>query len=198
VPRRGEGGDLPTAQEPDLHAGEVNGTFSCWNRLISSASDVGMIEIAVALATAEAAVAGIKRAIQVGKDAHDCLGEFLQLFDARDQVQKASNEERKSKPQQSVMSEALESVIAARKIRQMEQELQQYLIWSGQGDVWNEIVQEHNSIIQKRKAAELAAQREVERKEQERKERALILVVIGIGGIILFNIGRYIYEAWPE
>ena len=157
-----------------------------------------MIEIAVALATAEAAVAGIKRAIQVGKDAHDCLGEFLQLFDARDQVQKASNEERKSKPQQSVMSEALESVIAARKIRQMEQELQQYLIWSGQGDVWNEIVQEHNSIIQKRKAAELAAQREVERKEQERKERALILVVIGIGGIILFNIGRYIYEAWPE
>jgi len=157
-----------------------------------------MIEIAVALATAEAAVAGIKRAIQVGKDAHDCLGEFLQLFDARDQVQKASNEERKSKPQQSVMSEALESVIAARKIRQMEQELQQYLIWSGQGDVWNEIVQEHNSIIQKRKAAELAAQREAERKEQERKERALILVVIGIGGIILFNIGRYIYEAWPE
>jgi len=157
-----------------------------------------MIEIAVALATAEAAVAGIKRAIQVGKDAHDCLGEFLQLFDARDQVQKASNEERKSKPQQSVMSEALESVIAARKIRQMEQELQQYLIWSGQGDVWNEIVQGHNSITHKRQPAELAAQREAERKEQERKERALILVVIGIGGIILFNIGRYIYEAWPE
>lgn len=157
-----------------------------------------MIEIAVALATAEAAVAGIKRAIQVGKDAHDCLGEFLQLFDARDQVQKASNEERKSKPQQSAMSEALESVIAARKIREMERELQQYLVWSGQGDVWNEIVQEHNSIVQRRKAEELAAQREAERLEKQRKERALLVVVLGLGGIILFNIGRYIWEAWPK
>lgn len=157
-----------------------------------------MIEIAVALATAEAAVAGIKRAIQVGKDANDCLGEFLQLFDARDQVQKASNEERKAKPQQSVMSEALESVIAARKIRQMEQELQQYLIWSGQGDVWNEIVQEHNAIVQKRRAEELAAKREAERKEKERKEQALLIVVLGLGGIILFNIGRYVYDNWPR
>ena len=157
-----------------------------------------MIEIAVALATAEAAVAGIKRAIQVGKDANDCLGEFLQLFDARDQVQKASNEERKSKPQQSAMSEALESVIAARKIREMERELQQYLVWSGQGDVWNEIVQEHNAIVQKRRAEELAAQRERERREKERRERALLAVVLGLGGIILFNIGRYIYDSWPR
>ena len=45
---------------------------------------------------------------------------------------------------------------------------------------------------------DLAEQRRLITQEQERKERALILVVIGIGGIILFNIGRYIYEAWPE
>lgn len=160
-----------------------------------------MIEIAVALATAEAAVAGIKKAIQIGKDANDCLHEFLQLFEARDQVQKASTNERaKLKPEQqrSAMGEALESVIAARKIREMERELQQYLIWSGQGDVWDEIVHEHNAIVQKRKAAELAAQREKERQLKERKERALLLVVIGLGGIILFNIGRYVYDSWPR
>lgn len=160
-----------------------------------------MIEIAVALATAEAAVAGIKKAIQIGKDANDCLGEFLQLFDARDQVQKASTEERaKLKPEQqkNAMSEALESVIAARKIREMEQELRQYLIWSGQGDVWDEIVSEHNAIIQKRKAAELAEQKERARLEKQRKERALIAAVVGLGGIILFNIGRYIYDQWPR
>jgi hypothetical protein len=80
----------------------------------------------------------------------------------------------------------------------MEQELQQYLIWSGQGDVWNEIVQEHNAIVQKRRAEELAAQRERERREKERRERALLAVVLGLGGIILFNIGRYIYDSWPR
>ena len=77
-----------------------------------------MVEIAVALAAAQAAVAGIKQAIQVGRDAKDCLGDFMKLFDAQDQVQKASLEERsKLKPeaqQQSAMSEALESVIAAK------------------------------------------------------------------------------------
>lgn len=160
-----------------------------------------MIEVAVALATAEAAVEGIKKAISIGKQAQDCLGDFLQLFEARDAVQKASNEERaKLKPedQRSAMSEAMESVIAARKIRDMERELQQYLVWSGQGDVWDEIIAEHTSIVQKRKAAELAAQREAERLAKQKRERALIVTVIGTGGIILYHLFNYIIEAWPD
>lgn len=129
-----------------------------------------MVEIAVALAAAEAAVGGIKRAIQVGKDANECLQEFMQLFDARDAVQKASNEERAKHQGKSAMSEALESVIAARKIQQMEAELREFLIWSGQADVWDAIIQERNAIVQRRKAAELAAQREAERIVKRRKE----------------------------
>lgn len=160
-----------------------------------------MIEVAVALATAQAAVEGIKKAISIGKEAHECIGEFMQLFDTQEQLQKASNEERKAqsdKPQQSVMSEALETVIAARKVQQMTNELREFLIWSGQGDVWDQIQSEHNAIVQKRRAAELAAKREAERMEKQRKERALIIAVLGIGGVILFNLGRYIWEVWPD
>jgi hypothetical protein len=165
-----------------------------------------MIEVAVALATAEAAVEGIKKAISIGRQAKDCLGEFMSLFDAQDQIQKASNEERAKKPamqqeaaaNKSAMSEALESVIAARRVREMTEELRQYLIWSGQGDVWDEIHAEHNAVVQRRKAAELAAQREKERLEKQRKERALLAVVVGLGGIILYHISAYIYEAWPR
>lgn len=160
-----------------------------------------MIEVAVALATAQAAVEGIKKAISIGKEAHECLGEFMQLFDTQEQLNRASNEERKAnsdKPQQSVMSEALETVIAARKVQQMTNELREFLIWSGQGDVWDQIQSEHNAIVQRRRAAELAAQREAERRERQKRERALIAMVLGIGGIILFNLGRYIWEAWPD
>jgi hypothetical protein len=160
-----------------------------------------MIEVAVALATAQAAVEGIKKAISIGKEAHECLGEFMQLFDTQEQLQKASNEERKAKadkPQQSVMSEALETVIAARKVQQMTEELRQFLIWSGQGDVWDQIQSEHNAIIQRRKAAALAAQREAERLEKQKRERALIATVIGTGGIILYHLVNYIIEAWPD
>ncbi|NBS68908.1 hypothetical protein EBT31_08310 [bacterium] len=163
-----------------------------------------MVEIAVALAAAQAAVAGIKSAIQVGKDAKDCLGEFMALFDAQDQVQKASTEERAKLPeekQKSAMSEALESVIAAKKIREMTEDLKQHLIWSGQADIWDEIQREHTAIVQRRKAAELAAKKKAEedaaRKLQQRKERMLIAVVLGTGGIILYHLVNYIIDAWP-
>jgi hypothetical protein len=156
-----------------------------------------MVEIAVALAAAEAAVGGIKRAIQVGKDANECLQEFMQLFDARDAVQKASNEERAKHQGKSAMSEALESVIAARKIQQMEAELREFLIWSGQADVWDAIIQERNAIVQRRKAAELAAQREAERIVERRKEIGLVAFVIFLGALILYHMVKYIIDAWP-
>lgn len=160
-----------------------------------------MVEIAVALAAAQAAVAGIKQAIQVGKDAKECLGDFMKLFDAQDQIQKASTEERSKLPeekQKSAMSEALESVIAAKKIREMTEELKQHLIWSGQSDVWDEIQREHNAVIQRRKAAELAAKKKAEEeaalKLKQRKERMLLAVVLGIGGIIFYHSVSYIWS----
>lgn len=161
-----------------------------------------MIEVAAILATAQAAVAGIKQAIQVGRSAQDCLGDFMKLFDAQDKLQKASTDDRSKvkgdSQQQSAMSEALESVIAAKKIREMTEDLKQHLVWSGQADVWEDIQREHNAIVQRRKAAELAAQRERERLAKQRKERALIAVVVGTGGIILFHLGNYIIHAWPR
>lgn len=160
-----------------------------------------VLEIAATLAAAEAAVAGIKRAIQVGKDAKDCLGEFMSLFDAQDKIQKASTEQRaKLKPeeQKSAMSEALEAVIAAKKVREMTEELKQYLIWSGQAELWDEIQRERNAVIQRRKAAELAEQRRKEEALRKKKERALIAVVVGTGGIILFHLVSYIISAWPK
>lgn len=164
-----------------------------------------MVEIAVALAAAQAAVAGIKSAIQVGKDAKECLGEFMQLFDAQDQVQKASTEERAKLPdekQKSAMSEALESVIAAKKIREMTEELKQFLVWSGQSDVWDEIQREHNAIIQRRKSAEIAAKKKAEEeaaaKLKRRKEVMLLVTVVGTGGIILYHLVNYIIDQWPS
>ena len=159
-----------------------------------------VLEIAATLAAAEAAVAGIKKAIQVGKDAKDCLGDFMALFDAQDKIQKASTQDRsKLKPeeQKSAMSEALESVIAAKKVREMTEELKQYLIWSGQSELWDEIQRERNAVIQRRKAAELAEQRRKEEALRKRKEAALIAVVVGTGGIILFHLVSYIISAWP-
>ena len=73
----------------------------------------------------------------------------------------------------------------------------QYLIWSGQADIWDEIQREHNAVVQRRKAAELAAQREKERLAKQKRERALIAAVVATGGIIMFHLVSYIISAWP-
>jgi hypothetical protein len=95
------------------------------------------------------------------------------------------------------MSEALETVIAAKKVREMTQELREFLVWSGQADVWDDIQREHNAVVQRRKAAELAAQRERERLAKQKKERALIAMVLATGGIIMYHLVSYIISAWP-
>jgi hypothetical protein len=79
----------------------------------------------------------------------------------------------------------------------MTQELKQFLIWSGQAAVWDEIQREHNAVVQRRKAAELAAQREKERLAKQKKERALIAMVLATGGIIMYHLVSYIISAWP-
>ena len=52
--------------------------------------------------------------------------------------------------------------------------------------------------MQRRKAAELAAQREKERLAKQKRERALIATVIGTGGIMLYHIVNYIIDHWPS
>jgi hypothetical protein len=92
--------------------------------------------------------------------------------------------------------------MAAKQIREMTEELKQYLIWSGQADLWDEIQRERNAVVARRKAQELAEQRERERLAAEalkrRKELGLLAMVTVIGGIILYNCAVYIYNNWPR
>lgn len=159
-----------------------------------------MVEIALLLAGAETAISTIKKAIQVGKDANQCLGEFMQLFDAQDAINKASLEERSKGPEKSAMAEAMESVMAARRVKEMMEELQQFLIYSGQGDVWEDIMRERNAVIAKRKSAALDAQRQAAKKMRQRAEMIEIGVVsaaaISLTGLVLWGvylIVKYIY-----
>jgi hypothetical protein len=100
------------------------------------------------------------------------------------------------------MSEALETVIAAKKIREMTDELKQFLVWSGQADVWEEIQREHNAVVQRRKSAEIAAKKKAEEEAaarlKRRKEIMLLVTVIGTGGIILYHLVNYIVDTWPS
>jgi pyruvoyl-dependent arginine decarboxylase (PvlArgDC) len=69
-----------------------------------------------AFAAAQAAVAGIQKAIKLGKDINGLIGEFGKFFDAKDVVQKAANDN--AKKGQSDTARAMEVVMQANALRE--------------------------------------------------------------------------------
>jgi hypothetical protein len=115
-----------------------------------------MVEIGLAISMASTAFNAIKRAVEVGRDVEDVAGYFGKFFDARDQISEA-NEYGKNQPLvkklfsgQSVEAQALEITVAKYKIASIEKELREFLIYSGQGQFYEDMMQERRSIRQAR------------------------------------------------
>lgn len=127
-----------------------------------------MIEIGIALSMATSAFNGIKKAIEVGRDAEDMVGVFSKFFDAKDQIIEAS--EYGNNPSivkklfsgSSVEAQALEITAAKHKTQQLEKELREFLIYSGQAAFYDDMMRERRNIRQAR-AAE--ARRKAENKK---------------------------------
>lgn len=140
-----------------------------------------------AFAAAQAAVAGIQKAIKLGKDINGLIGEFSKFFDAKDVVQKAANDA--GKAGKSDTSRAMEIVMQANALREAEEQLKHQLVYGGYPELWEMMLRERMKIKQARAAAERA-----ERIERRRvaAQRLLIAQIVGacvvaviLGGIII-------------
>lgn len=127
-----------------------------------------------AFAAAQAAVAGIQKAIKLGKDINGLIGEFSKFFDAKDVVQKAANDAGKSG--KSDTSRAMEIVMQANALREAEEQLKHQLIYGGYPELWEMMLRERMKIKQARAAAERAAR--IERKRVA-AQRLLIAQIVG-------------------
>lgn len=115
-----------------------------------------MIEIGLAISMASTAFSAIKKAVEVGREVEDVAGYFGKFFDARDEISEAS-EYGKNQPLvkklfsgRSVEAQALEITAAKYKIASIEKELREFLIYSGQGQFYEDMMQERRSIRQAR------------------------------------------------
>ena len=149
-----------------------------------------MIDPFTAFATAQAAVAGIKKAIQLGKDVNGLVGEFSKFFDARDAVQKAANDA--GKKGQSDTGRAMEIVMQANQLRESEEQLKHMLVYGGYPELWEMMLRERMKIKQAREKAERVAAAERKKVVAERLLAAQIIggaiCVIIIGVIVVFII----------
>jgi len=133
------------------------------------------ITIGAAFAIAKSTIAGVKEAIQLGKDIQECSGDILKFFEHRDTVAKAALLEKK-KPG-SELTQAASAVFQVRALRQAEKQLKEQLIYSGNGDVWEAIQAEYNMIVANRKREERAAEAKAKLKRENLAETANILII---------------------
>ena len=143
-----------------------------------------------AFAAAQAAVAGIQKAIKLGKDINGLVGEFGKFFDAKDVVQKAAND--KAKKGQSDTGKAMEIVMQANALREAEEQLKHQLVYGGYPELWEMMLKERMKIKQARATAERDA---IIARRKLVAQRLLAAQIIGgaiavilIGGIIIFII----------
>ena len=136
------------------------------------------LTIGAAFAIAKSTIAGVKEAIQMGKDLQECSGDLIKFFEHRDTVAKAAVHEKK-KPQ-SDMGQAVNVVMQAKALRDAEKQLREQLIYSGQGDVWEAIQAQYNMIVANRKREE----REAEAKAKQRRETLAETVNILLVGFV--------------
>ena len=150
-----------------------------------------MLEVAAAISMANAAFNGIKRAVEAGREIEDVAGYFGKFFDAKDKVyearQIAENQPVVNKlfSGSSVEAQALEVTAAKDKMEQLEKDLREYLIWSGQGAFYEDMMMERRRIKQARAA-------EARRKAETKKfwiDVFSIGLIAAIGTTMLILIG---------
>ena len=113
-----------------------------------------MIEIAVAFAAAEAAVAGVKKAIALGKEVQECYHEISTFFQHQGEIQAAAIEQAHEKKmgrtesKDSATKQALDATFAARKMFRLEIELKEMLIYqSNESGLYEEMCMRRDAII---------------------------------------------------
>jgi len=146
-----------------------------------------MLDPVTAFAAAQAAIKGVKAAIQMGKDINSITGPMMKFFEAKDVVQRAANNP-KSTFGKSDTAQAFETVMQAKQLDDAEKELNNFMVMSGNADLWQQLLIERNNIQQRRKKQELLDAKHAKARKEEIDELinwllggAIVLTMAGLG-----------------
>jgi len=146
-----------------------------------------VIDPFTAFAAAQAAVKGIKAAIALGKDIQGASTDILKFFDAKDTLTVASTNPKKAGVKRSDMARAAELVMQAHQIQKAEADLREYLIYTGNAQIWDQIMMERNRIQAERRADEAKAKKAHAKKLKQIQDAATLTM-----GAILLTILIYL------
>ena len=167
-----------------------------------------MIDPVTALATATAVFNGIKKAVEIGREAEDVFGQLGKWAGAVADIQEWMGQEKKVPLfkkltfSKSETVEAFDAYAAQVKIQEMEKTLYH---WFHYGPLQHLGREGYIEFIQMRRRVKEQREKMINDQMRRRKklirnasDAGLILVTIGLGGIILFHLVSYIISSWPK
>jgi hypothetical protein len=111
------------------------------------------ITIGIAFTAAQQSVGYIKKAIALGKDVNSLYGQFSKFFENSDKIHAASVEAQNSKKiltDGQIRAMSVQIAMQSKALRDAEKELKEMLIWSGNKDVWDEMMAERVRMYKER------------------------------------------------
>lgn len=111
------------------------------------------ITIGIAFTAAQQSVNYIKKAIALGKDINGLYGQFARFFENADTIHSANT---KAQAPGSILTDgqirsmSLQLAMQSKTLREAEKELKDLLIWSGNKDVWDEMIAERIRLFKER------------------------------------------------
>ncbi len=127
------------------------------------------VTIGVAFVTAQKTVGYIKQAVALGKDVNSLYKQFSSFFTNCDTVHSASvalkeKAEKSMLTDGEIKAQSLQIAMHSKALREAEKELKDLLVWSGNKDVWDEMMAERVRMYKERAA--------IEKKLKETKAKA--------------------------
>jgi hypothetical protein len=166
------------------------------------------VTIGLAYAGAKATVAGIKEIINLGQDIESISSKVVEYFRHKTVLEKAHvvkerekrdaawdrrNGVRTKKTEAELTAEALDIVMKKRALERQEYELYEMLVWSGNGDIWHQMVAVREEMRKKinEEEAELFKKRIIDQRKKEELNQALKDYSLVIGCVLFVGLLFY-------
>ena len=152
------------------------------------------VSIGIAFTVAQKTVSGIKQAIALGKDINSLAGQFARFFENCDTVHSGSvklQEQAASMTDGQIRALSIQTAMQSKALRDAEKQLKDFLIWSGNKDVWDEMQRERIRMIKERTEREAALKRAKAEGHVAILDKALMFIVFSVFMSFVYGISMY-------
>jgi hypothetical protein len=137
------------------------------------------ISIGLAFTAVQSVVGNIKSAIGTGKDIHGIVKDIGKFLNLSSDIHKANMDlklELLKRSDQELESIAFQTAWMANQVIEHRKQLKELLVWSGHGDIWENMVREHTRLLKEKREM----QERHEKAERERKKKLAEAIIVGI------------------